>query len=273
VSFLALVASCKSESPKRDNPGNGPSPEVRVADAATTMPLGSAAPASQLERDQEEYVADVMAFTNTTHDQVRTRMQRGSVPLKEEWEAWEKQGPMTDERMKAFYKQTTNYMYELAEWHLWVPGKRESDEQIVKDIKALAPKNVLDFGGGVGLNSLMIAREGIEVTLADLDSTSLTFAQFRAKRHDIPLKIWKTDLEAAPPDKKYDVILALDVLEHLPREVMRDLVDKLVKVKHPKTKVIMSAPFGRTSVHPMHLDADEHTKQQVARLMHELPPS
>ena len=47
-------------------------------------------------------------------------MKKGSAPLKEEWEAWEKQGPMTPERGKAFYKQTTNYIYELGEWHCFV---------------------------------------------------------------------------------------------------------------------------------------------------------
>jgi 2-polyprenyl-3-methyl-5-hydroxy-6-metoxy-1,4-benzoquinol methylase len=132
---------------------------------------------------------------------------------------------------------------------------------------------VLDFGGGVGLNSLMLARAGLDVTLADLDSTSLKFAQFRAKRHDQKLKYWQTDVEPMPPDGTYDVILALDVLEHLPSAILEDTVNKLVKLKHAGTKVIMSAPFGRTSVHPMHIDSDEHTKQQVNRLMNELPPT
>ena len=80
-----------------------------------------------LARDQNEYVEDVMAFTHTTHDEVREQMKKGSNPLKEEWNAWERQGEMTSERIKAFYKQTKNYIYELAEWHLFVPAKRESD--------------------------------------------------------------------------------------------------------------------------------------------------
>lgn len=226
---------------------------------------------ARLQQDRDEYVEDIVAFTNTTKQQVRERMEKGSVPLKEEWEAWEKQAPMTEERMKAFYKQTTNYIYELGQWHLWVDNKRESDVQLVLDLKKVGAKSVLDFGGGVGLNALMIAREGIDVTLADLDSTSLTFAVFRAKRHGIPLKVWKTDVEPMPPDAKYDVILALDVLEHLPRDVLETSVEKLVSLKHANTKVVLSAPFGRTSVHPMHLDADDHTKAQVKRLMMGLP--
>jgi 2-polyprenyl-3-methyl-5-hydroxy-6-metoxy-1,4-benzoquinol methylase len=223
-------------------------------------------------QDQEEYVEDVVAFTNTSKEQVREKMNKGSVPLKEEWEAWEKQGPMTPERIKAFYKQTTSYIYELGQWHLWNSSKRQSDLALVEDmLTKYKPKNILDFGGGVGINAFHLARAGYDVTLADLDSATLRFAQFRAERRKIRLKVWKSDVEPSPPDKKYDVILALDVLEHLPKDELDAAVDKLIRLKHPKTEIIISAPFGRTAMHPMHLDADEHTKQQVQRLQTELP--
>lgn len=224
-----------------------------------------------LDDEQREYVEDVMAFTRTTKEEVRARMKKGSVPLKEEWETWEKAGPMTEERIKAFYKQTANYIYELGEWHLFVADKRASDTQLVEDMRKLKPKNILDFGGGVGMIAIPLARAGFDVTLADLDSTSLRFAVSRAKRHDVPLKVWKSDAEPMPPDAKYDVILALDVLEHLPEKELKNVVDKLVALKHEGTRIIMSAPFGRTSVHPMHLDADEHTRHQVHRLKTEIP--
>jgi 2-polyprenyl-3-methyl-5-hydroxy-6-metoxy-1,4-benzoquinol methylase len=246
-------------------------PAQEAKPAAQVTPRAPAQADPQLERDQNEYVEDIVAFTNTTKEQVRERMKKGSVPLKEEWEAWEKQGPMTPERIKAFYKQTTNYIYELGEWHLFVPNKRESDLALVEDMRKKQPKNILDFGGGVGLMAIPLARAGFDVTLADLDSTSLTFAAFRAERRGVNLKIWKSDVEAMPPDTKYDVILALDVLEHLPKEELHGVVDKLIKLKHAKTEIIMSAPFGRTAVHPMHMDADEDTKQQVHRLKTELP--
>ena len=123
----------------------------------------------------------------------------------------------------------------------------------------------------MGLIAIPLARAGLDVTLADLDGTSLDFAIFRAKRRGVSLKIWKSDVEPAPPDAKYDVILALDVLEHLPKDVLRSVVDKLVALKHEKTEIIMSAPFGRTAVHPMHMDADEETNRQVQRLKTALP--
>src|ERR1041384_6191232 len=120
---------------------------------------------------------------------------------------------MTPDRIKAFYKQTTNYIYELSEWHLFVPNKRTSDLALFADMRKKQPKNILDFGGGVGVLAIPLARAGLDVTLADLDSTTLNFALFRAQRHDVHLKVWKSDVDAAPPDKKYDVIMCMDVLE------------------------------------------------------------
>jgi 2-polyprenyl-3-methyl-5-hydroxy-6-metoxy-1,4-benzoquinol methylase len=63
------------------------------------------------------------------------------------------------------------------------------------------PKNILDFGGGVGLNAIPLARAGFDVTLADLDSVTLDFGAFRAKRHDVALKIWKTDVSPRRPTR------------------------------------------------------------------------
>jgi 2-polyprenyl-3-methyl-5-hydroxy-6-metoxy-1,4-benzoquinol methylase len=222
-------------------------------------------------QDQNDYVEDVVAFTNTTKEQVREKMKRGSVPLKEEWEAWEKQGPMTPQRIKEFYKQTSNYIHELGQWHLWDASKRKSDLALVDDMRAKKPKNILDFGGGVGINAFLLARAGFDVTLADLDSTTLRFAQFRAERRGIRLKVWKSDVEPNAPDKKYDVILALDVLEHLPKDELESVVNRLIQLKHAGTEIIVSAPFGRTAMHPMHLDEDEQTKHQMQRLKTELP--
>lgn len=260
---LLMIPACSRESsPAKQAPP--PSP----VEAAPAPVLSEAA---QLERDQNEYVEDIMAFTKTSREVVRERMKRGSEPLKEEWLAWEKQGPMTEARMAEFYKGTTNYIYELGEWHLFVPGKRESDMQLVAEMQKKQPKNILDFGGGVGLMAFPLARAGFDVTIADLDGTSLDFAKFRAERHDVKMKFWKSDVEAMPPDGKYDVILALDVLEHLPKETLHAVVDKLVQLKHDKTEIIISAPFGKTSVHPMHIDLTEDTKAQVQRLKTEVP--
>lgn len=264
VALLCLIGCSSGKATGRVDETKASAAEPAAVDEAPK-------PDPDLPRAQDEYVEDVMAFSHTTHDQVRARMKLGSNPLKDEWNAWETQGPMTPDRIKAFYKQTTNYIYELAEWHLFVPSKRESDVALFEDMRTKQPRNILDFGGGVGLLAIPLARAGHDVTLADLDSTTLGFAVFRAERHGVKLKVWKSDVEPAPPDRTYDVIMCMDVLEHLPKDVLHDVVDKLVKLKHAGTEIIISAPFGRTSVHPMHMDLSDDTKQQIARLRTALP--
>lgn len=221
-------------------------------------------------KEREDFIVDTMAFTHQTRAQVVDKLEHNT-GMKDEWTAWEKAGPMTDARIKDFYKQTSNYIYDLGGWHLWDLQKRESDLALVDYVRKLGAKNVLDFGGGVGFNALLLAQAGFDTTLADLDSVTLKFAKFRADRHDVKLKLWRSDVEPMPPDKKYDVILCLDVLEHLPEKELRATVDKLVKLKKPDTRVIVHAPFGRTAQHPMHLDASAETMHQVERLGTELP--
>src|SRR5690348_5194587 len=91
---------------------------------ACLLGCGAGSPA---HRDQDEYVDDVAAFTKTTKEQARANLAKGAALIKDEWGAWEKQGPMTPDRIKAFYKQTPNYIYDLGHWHLWQADKRKSD--------------------------------------------------------------------------------------------------------------------------------------------------
>ncbi len=262
---LALIAGCHDQ--VQHAPANNTTVSAPIApvsgDAAKVDPA--------LDKDREAFIVDAMAFTGLTREQVIDKTVVHNVGMKEEWAAWEKQGPMTDERIKQFYKQTTNYIYDLGGWHLWDLQKRESDLALVDQLKAAKVKNILDFGGGVGFNSLLLAQAGFDVTLADLDSQTLKFAAFRAERHGIKLKFWKSDVEPMPPDKKYDAILCMDVLEHLPKAELHTAVDKLVALKTPQTQVLIHAPFGRTAMHPMHLDESDDTKQQIERLKNELP--
>src|SRR5688500_17176010 len=165
--LVCLIGCSREHAPVHDPEPPKPQPTpTQVAPKITEKPAPLAFHDPDLERDQTEYVEDVVAFMKMTKAQVRERMKKGSEPLKEEWNAWEKQGKMTPERITAFYKQTSNYIFELAEWHLWVPGKRQSDLALVEDIRKQAPKNVLDFGGGTGIMAILLARAGLDVTLA-----------------------------------------------------------------------------------------------------------
>ncbi len=263
LAFVAISLGCHDPQPA------APVTNKTVTATPTFEPPAATDPSLVAER--EAFVTDAMAFTGLTHDQVIDKVTVHNDGMKVEWSAWEAKGPMTDARIKEFYKQTQNYIWDLGSWHLWDASKHESDVALVEQMKAAKVHTILDFGGGVGFNSLMLAQAGFDVTLADLDSQTLRFAQFRAERKGVKLKFWKSDVEPMPPDKKYDAILCMDVLEHLPKAELHATVDKLVALKTKDTQIIIHAPFGRTATHPMHLDETEDTKQQIERLKTELP--
>jgi len=265
---LAL-ASCHESKPNHDDHATPSGAPTNLIPATSTTDQSKPPVTPELQQEREAFIADVMEFTHLTHDQVLDKVTVHNTGMKDEWTAWEKQGPMTDARIKEFYKKTSMYIYDLGSWHLWDPAKHESDLALVDELKKHNVKTVLDFGGGVGFNSFPIAKAGIDVTLADLDSVTLQFAQFRAQKLGLKMKFWKSDVEPMPPEAKYDAILCLDVLEHLPKDELHTIVDKLVKLKKPTTQIVIHAPFGRTATHPMHLDLTEDTKHQVMRLQND----
>jgi len=252
---VAATSGCKDKGKRQ--PPQGPA-------------AGSAAVDPEMLQAREEFIADIGAFSGMKRDDILYRITKNT-GIADEWREWEAKGPMTEDRIKQFYKQTKFYSFDLASWHLWLADKWQSDKQLLVDLKSSGVKNVLDFGGGTGFNAFILARGGLDVTLADLDSVTLDFARFRAERHGVKLKYWKSDVEPMPPDKKYDAILCLDVLEHLPEKELQTTVDKLIQLKHAGTRLVIHAPFGRTSVHPMHLDLTPETQHQIDRLQRELP--
>ncbi len=215
---------------------------------------------------QDELVKDIAEFTGKTRDEVIPNLMKGQRLIRDEWNA---KNPKKYDAIKKFYKETENYIYDLGHWHF--SERRQTDVEKTAQVVGLKPKNVLDFGCGIGQPAIMIAREGIDVTLADLNSKTLDFAKYRFTKHKIPFKIWETDEEDMPPDKKYDVILAFDVLEHLPRHILKIYVERLIKLKHKDTKVITTLSYGKSVEHPMHEDIDRDTMMIIKRLLNEVP--
>ena len=214
----------------------------------------------------EELMVDLGKFTGKTEEELVQKLMMGQRLMRDEWN---KKNPKNYEAIKKFYKETENYLYDLSHWHF--TGCRQQDIEKTAKIVLLKPKNVLDFGCGIGQPAIMIARKGIDVTLADLKSKTLDFAKYRFETHKLKYKTWETDIEDMPPDKKYDVILALDVLEHLPRYILKIYVEKIIKLKHKNTKIITALTYGKSLEHPMHENMDVDTMKIIQRLLNEVP--
>lgn len=222
-----------------------------------------------LIEDRNECIKDISDFLNIDVSDVISNINNGLYLIKQEWEY---KNPKSDYEIIQFYKNTVNYLYDLTQWHF--DKRRVTDIELVKYMKNVKKDNsintlkILDFGCGIGQNSYLLAKEDFDVTIADLDSKTLNFAEYRFKKHNVPYKIWKTDIEEKAPEERYDVILAFDVFEHLTESQTQSIVDKLISLKHKDTIIILSNSFGtQGGAHPMHFDSTQTRIDKINKLL------
>lgn len=216
------------------------------------------------KEERLEIERDIMDFQKEDLKTVRKRMMTGTSEMAKDWN---EKNPQTDEEITKYYKETDWYIYDLTNWHF--NTRRKFDLDFTAAVINSKPKNILDLGCGIGQNAFMLAKGGMDVTLADLDSVSLSFATHRFQKHNIPYKLWKTDIEETPIDTKFDIILFFDVAEHLPIKELEKVVEKLIKLKHSTTKVFTTQNFGKTKTYPMHYELDPERDKLMRRLLSE----
>ena len=212
-----------------------------------------------LKKDREEYMIDVLEYTQKSFDDVYRDLYRGELLMRDEWN---EKNPQTPEEINKFYKETKNYVFDLGNWHFG--SHRRFDVKLLAYCSESRPERVLDFGAGIGQNAYMLAREGIEVVVADVDSYTLDFAEWRFNKHRIPAMFWRVGKEPAPK-AKFDMILCFDVLEHMPLEEAKKTVELLGSLKAPRAKVLLTAPFGKTSLNPMHFNRNVELDKLVQK--------
>lgn len=130
--------------------------------------------------------------------------------LAEEWKSKKRD---TEEEVEAFYKETKGYVYNSTIFH--ESGDRENLvydlEEIVKEHQVTS---VLDYGSGVGNDSLVFLEKGITTFFADFNSPVTDFLKFRiAKRGFTNLSQYVDVQKDERPD--VDMIWTVDTLEHM----------------------------------------------------------
>jgi SAM-dependent methyltransferase len=108
------------------------------------------------------------------------------------------------------------------------PHKRSMTEFILGTVKHDQPRDILDFGCGIGIPAFFFATKGHRVVARDLpDTGTYQFLQWRAQKHNVAIEF----NPANEPwlDRQYDVIVAMDVLEHFEdwRSVLAELAARL----------------------------------------------
>ena len=112
-----------------------------------------------------------------------------------------------------------------------------------KDDKPLSGLNILDIGCGGGLVCEPLSRLGASVTGIDASYKNIEVAKIHAKKSDLKIKYLSTSPEKKDINEKFDVILNLEVVEHVENlDLFLKSSDNLLK----KKGIMFIATINRT---------------------------
>ncbi len=164
-------------------------------------------------------------------------------------------GGFSADQLTGFYesKVGTAHILELAAWHL---GSVEYILDTLKLQKMFAHGKVLDFGGGIGTHAIAAASlpKVEHVCFVDLNPQNREFVQLRANKLGLSEMISiHRDLDSTGEDK-FDTIICLDVLEHLPNP-SKQLVLFLERMTKSSVALMNWYFFkGYKGEYPFHID-------------------
>jgi 2-polyprenyl-3-methyl-5-hydroxy-6-metoxy-1,4-benzoquinol methylase len=160
-------------------------------------------------------------------------------------ELWKEMAPQTAEEIVEFYRKTPYNIFDCAWWNM-LRRQRRFRQRV---LGSCIGKDVLDYGGGIGIMSSELARKGFNVTLLDVEGKTLDFARwlFAKRGLDIRIKVAGKDLL-----ESYDDIVCLDVLEHLP-DAEKSLGEIVAHLRDGGRLLATGLECeGEDETHPMH---------------------
>ena len=171
--------------------------------------------------------------------------------LKSEWKTTV--DPQQRSSIESFYE-TKTHIYDLINWHTLRDDSGPLAYVVALQIaRAHSVRSCLDFGSGVGSGGLLFCRADIDTTLADISTTLLDFARWRFDLRRLPVRF--VDLKAKPlPESSFDMILAMDVFEHLVDPV--EVVQQLWRAMKPRGLLFARIHAAIDPSHPQHIVED-----------------
>jgi cyclopropane fatty-acyl-phospholipid synthase-like methyltransferase len=119
--------------------------------------------------------------------------------------------------------------------------------KIFKSLSGLPVGSTLDIGCGAGLTSRYLAGRGHRVTAIDISPRLIEYAQQHNSHENITYLCG--GIGQFRPDKPFDCICLIDVLEHLDQESQRHLYEFIISSSHENTVVYINVPYAETTAY------------------------
>lgn len=140
------------------------------------------------------------------------------------------------------------FIYELLVYNI-SEVKSKIQNHLLNFLKDKNNLKILMYGDGIGLDSLLLIKNGYDITYYDYEGKTYEFAKKIWQHFEVSPKVCfaPTTLEL-----KYDIIVAFDVLEHV--ENPEETIKEFNRILNPNGFVILTAPFDALSYYlPTHL--------------------
>lgn len=129
------------------------------------------------------------------------------------------------------------------------------DKRLLKTMRSYRGKRMLDFGGGTGVFCEIMTREGLDVTYLDIPGHVKDFAEWRFRKHNLPIRTVTSSPGQLTLEDDYDVVYTDAVFEHLidPEQALREIVTHIL----PGGAFVFLVDLGgHKDTQPEHRDID-----------------
>jgi SAM-dependent methyltransferase len=123
---------------------------------------------------------------------------------------WDIANPRTNGEIRDFFRASTSYLYNLVIWE--ASGNRPDYLTAALPIlHRFRPRNIVDYGCGIGSDSLALRNNGFTVIQCDFHSPSTAFLRWRASRAGATLDV----IEPHELSVIADTVWIIDTLDHI----------------------------------------------------------
>jgi 2-polyprenyl-3-methyl-5-hydroxy-6-metoxy-1,4-benzoquinol methylase len=118
--------------------------------------------------------------------------------------------------------------------------------------------SVLEVGSGSGLGAIFLGQHCRKVTGIEVKTTEVAEARGINKRDNVEFRV--CDLFDLPRDEKFDVVVSLDVIEHMPIEMGREFVKAQAAHLKDDGMLILGSPSIHSFPYQSALSQSSHVK-------------